>query len=1127
MSQSINQLLKSRYHIVEQLGKGGMSTVYRGYDLVAQTNVAIKKFYVNREGAIARGSYRVEIDSLKGLKHKHIVELLDDGEDDEGNPFLVLELLENDLRVAKRSNPSSFKSWKTVFESIAMPILDAVEFGHLKGITHRDISPGNILLKNPSIVKLADFGIARIKGRLNAGITLREYRTEPFAPPERDDGSNSDSRDIFSFAAVVVWALHTDEITSYEELYSAATKIDVPSELKDILKRCLARSPRERFENGVLLKIACDAFWTKFLLSNTNPRSMFARIVTTRKAQQCLSELIDMEQNEFVENDINNSPTISKFVKEGKPVANHYVVLGGRLSYHVMFAEDSREILVMHVSETDPGSLLRRKDSQPDPRIRFTFNMLSARVGFEAAFDTIESAISEHKWDTDSNEREVEPFVDLCTRILDAKQDLEQVRQPPVNYSELELDGRIVTVHVDEPNRFVERELWQIKSRNYTTLLNVLQRSESEVVFSLASKFVNPKFAASGKLQRDIGGAKAILDRQQTALQRLGSNSTANPKLRDYLSLQQSPPEPKVVDLGFALAGELDLPKRKAIASVLAEQSMIVVPGPPGTGKTRFIAFLIHAFKQKHPNAKILLTAQTHVAVDNALEKISEIAPGLRLLRVAADNSDVSPKLNRFLIESQMEIWRNDVDAASDRWIRKLAETKNVDVEEVTLGCDLREFASLRERILKVSVELQSVRSTRQELASLPLDTRSAEEELSLVTEKFHRLRDEEAHLRSELDGVSKRIQSSKYYTSELLDRSFSDLSEWADALIGKSVSDEMVREAIKLRSEWLAVFGTNSTFNAAMCERADVVAGTCVGFAGLRDTEPVDYDLCIVDEASKATVLETLVPLVRGRQWVLVGDAKQLPPFREYFDDAADVLAQHNVSESVLSESLFPQLQKQLPVGCVHTLTNQYRMNKPIGELVSSCFYPGVLNPGERSPNPELFRIYNAAVAWFSTSTIDDRGERRSRTSWENSRERQIIIDQLVKINSAVKSQHTVLVISPYSAQVEALQDAVSASRDRLRNLLIECSTVDAVQGKEAKIVFYSLTRTRATEFVDDVHRVNVALSRAEELLIIVGDERAYRESKDCEHLQRVIQHINKSSDTCRIITQLFGQQL
>lgn len=1127
MSQPNSQPLKNRYFIVEPLGKGGMSTVYRGYDLIDRKDVAIKKFHVHQEGAIAQGSYRVEIDSLKGLKHKHIVELLDDGQDDEGNPFLVLELLENDLRVAKRDNPESFKSWITVFESIAMPILDAVEFGHLQGITHRDISPGNILLKNPSIIKLADFGIARIKGRFNAGITLREYRTEPFAPPDRDDGSNSDSRDVFSFAAVIVWALYPKEISSYEELYSAATEIDVPSELKDILTKCLARSPQERFENGVLLKLACDAFWAKFLSSNTNPRSCFARIVTTRKAQQCLSELIDMEQNEFVENDINNSPTISKFVKEGKPVTNHYVVLGGRLSYHIMFAEDSREILVMHVSETDPGSLLRRKDSQPDPRIRFTFNMLSARVGFEEAFDTIESAIAEYRWDTDSNEKEIEPFVDLCTRILDAKQDLEQVRQPPVNYSDLELDGRIVTVSVDEPNRFVERELWQIKSKNYTTLLNVLQRGESEVVFSLASKFINPRFAASGKLQRDIGGAKAILDRQQTALQRLGSNSTANPNLQDYLSLQQSPPEPKAVDLGFALAGDLDLPKRKAIASVLAEQSMIVVPGPPGTGKTRFIAFLIHAFKQKHPNAKILLTAQTHVAVDNALEKISEIAPGLRLLRIAADESDVAPKLDRFLLESQLEIWRNDVEAASDKWIRKLAETKNVDVEEVTLGCDLREYASLRERIAHVSIEHQSAHSRRQELASLPLDTRSAEEELSLVTEKFHRLRDEEAHLRSELEGVSKRIQASKYYTSDFLDRSSSDLNEWADVLIGKSVSDEMVRKAINLRSEWLAVFGTNSTFNAAICERADVVAGTCVGFAGLRDTEPVDYDLCIVDEASKATVLETLVPMVRGKQWVLVGDGKQLPPFREYFDDAVDVLTQHNISESALSESLFPQLQKQLPAGCVHTLTNQYRMNKPIGELVSACFYPGVLNPGDRSPNQELFRIYNAAVAWFSTSTFDDRGERRSRTSWENSRERQIVVDQLIKINSAVKSQYTVLVISPYLAQVEALKDAVAASRERLRNLRIECSTIDAVQGKEAKIVVYSLTRTRATDFVDDMHRVNVALSRAEELLLVVGDERAYRESKDCEHLQRVIQHINKNADTCRVITQLFGQPL
>lgn len=443
------ELLKNKYLVLEKIGAGGMSTVYRGFDVLERKDVAIKRFHVVREGAIARGSYRVEIDSLKGLKHKHIVELLDDGEDAEGNPFLVLELLEKDLRLAKRDDPGSFSSWTTVFESIALPILDAIEFGHLQGITHRDISPGNILLKSPSILKLADFGIARIKGRFNVGITLREYRTEPFAPPEHDDGSNSDARDVFSFGAVVIWALAPTEVLNYADLYAATNAINVPSELKEILLKCLARSPQERFENGVSLKLVCDAFWREFQSNNFASQLSFVRIAATRKAQLSLSELTDMDHREFIEQDINNSPTISKFVKEGKPVPNHYVLLGGRLSYHIKFAEDSREILVMHASESDPGSLLRKKDNQPDPRVRFTFNMLRARLGYDEAFDAIEAAIAEYGWDTDSHENESAPFVDLCTRILDAKQDLEQVRQPPVNYTDLELDGRIVTVCVD------------------------------------------------------------------------------------------------------------------------------------------------------------------------------------------------------------------------------------------------------------------------------------------------------------------------------------------------------------------------------------------------------------------------------------------------------------------------------------------------------------------------------------------------------------------------------------------------------------------------------------------------------------------------------------------------------
>jgi superfamily I DNA and/or RNA helicase len=66
------------------------------------------------------------------------------------------------------------------------------------------------------------------------------------------------------------------------------------------------------------------------------------------------------------------------------------------------------------------------------------------------------------------------------------------------------------------------------------------------------------------------------------------------------------------------------------------------------------------------------------------------------------------------------------------------------------------------------------------------------------------------------------------------------------------------------------------------MLTSAQVVAGTCIGMAGVRGMENVVYDLCIVDEASKATATEILVPMSRSRKWILVGDPAQLPPFFE-----------------------------------------------------------------------------------------------------------------------------------------------------------------------------------------------------------------------------------------------------
>jgi hypothetical protein len=102
--------------------------------------------------------------------------------------------------------------------------------------------------------------------------------------------------------------------------------------------------------------------------------------------------------------------------------------------------------------------------------------------------------------------------------------------------------------------------------------------------------------------------------------------------------------------------------------------------------------------------------------------------------------------------------------------------------------------------------------------------------------------------------------------------------------------------------ADWESRFGRINDFEAALIASSQVVAGTCVGVAAVRGLSDLEFDLCIVDEASKATPTETLVPLSRARRWVLVGDSNQLPPFLEEGLRDRTILEANNLDETMFT---------------------------------------------------------------------------------------------------------------------------------------------------------------------------------------------------------------------------------
>src|SRR6202521_5938856 len=256
------------YEILSSIGAGGMGEVYRARDPRLDRSVAIKVLPTHlADRSELRERFEREARTIASLNHPHICTLFDIGQQD-GIDYLVMEYLEGETlaqRVLKGSLP---------LEQIlqyAIEIADALDKAHRKGVTHRDLKPGNIMLTKTG-TKLLDFGLAKLKQEVApANVQLSELATadEPltakgsivgtlqYMAPEQLEGKEVDARtDIFAFGAVVyemATRKRAFEGKSQASVISAIMSSDptpmtslqpmTPPALDRVVKRCLAKDP--------------------------------------------------------------------------------------------------------------------------------------------------------------------------------------------------------------------------------------------------------------------------------------------------------------------------------------------------------------------------------------------------------------------------------------------------------------------------------------------------------------------------------------------------------------------------------------------------------------------------------------------------------------------------------------------------------------------------------------------------------------------------------------------------------------------------------------------------------------------------------------------------------------------
>jgi superfamily I DNA and/or RNA helicase len=309
-------------------------------------------------------------------------------------------------------------------------------------------------------------------------------------------------------------------------------------------------------------------------------------------------------------------------------------------------------------------------------------------------------------------------------------------------------------------------------------------------------------------------------------------------------------------------------------------------------------------------------------------------------------------------------------------------------------------------------------------------------------------------------------------------------------------------------------------------------VAGTCTGFLRNRAVRLLDFDLCIVDEASKATLTEALVPMSRARRWILVGDTRQLPPTDEDLLRADEIMRDHEVTKQDVTQTLFQRLAELLPAHSQRLLREQYRMVRPIGDLISTCFYDGQL----RSPRADRLdgydKVFGRPVMWLDTGPLGD-SRRESApggqaTSFANRAEAKLVVAHLRTLDGAIDfglvkprndSPLTVLAIAPYKSQVDELKRRLAPVS--FKHLLVSVMSVDSVQGREADLAVLSVTRSNAEGRLgflgaDYWRRINVALSRARFGLTVVGDAQFIRGTNGA--LRSVLDYIAAHPEDCEL---------
>lgn len=564
--------------------------------------------------------------------------------------------------------------------------------------------------------------------------------------------------------------------------------------------------------------------------------------------------------------------------------------------------------------------------------------------------------------------------------------------------------------------------------------------------------------------------------------------------------------------------------QREAFKKLLTAGPLSLLQGPPGTGKTEFIAAFVHFLVEKLDVRRILLVSQSHEAVNTAAERIrkhcSRLGTALEVVRFSNREGAVSTGLKDVYSHSLTAEKRELFHAEYRYRVAAVSDALGLDSDFVI------RIVEAELRLFKQIDHLQSLLRGFEELS----DTEDINVLKPIIAELNQSIR-EKLHVD---------------YGLSLSDDS--DIGQAKAMLLSRICSEYGVRPNEAKRVRALARI-TRDVQDSLSAERVNcdefyarsrqLVTGTCVGIGqGHIGIHENIYDFVIIDEAARSISSELAIAMQSAKRVLLVGDHLQLPPL--YSDAHKAALARRlgihdkrTELDAVLRSDFARAFNSDYGRQTSATLLTQYRMAPPIGNLVSQIFYGGQLKNGERAI-PDIYKgapdVLKWPVTWLDTAQIGDYANHSSDrgASIYNRCEADQVIHLLKKISESgqfiadlsklkEKDDAVIGVICMYSEQKRLIRQKFNQGiwHEDFKSL-VKIDTVDSYQGKENRVIIVSLTRSdkqRSPGFLRTPNRINVAISRAMDRLLIIGNQEMWTTQHRDKPLGQIASYMHENA--------------